>query len=149
MEPLTALSATAHAVQLAVAPVFLLSGVGAMLAVLSSRLGRVIDRGRFLETIHAGTQPPRRAELEMDLRTLSERALLINRSITLVTVCGLLVCAVIAVLFVGEIFALDLGLPISFLFVVAMLALIGGLITFLREVHIATRTVRIGPPPAR
>ena len=53
----------------------------------------------------------------------------------------------IAVLFLAEIFALDLALPISLVFVLAMLALIGGLLTFLREVQIATLTVRIGPPP--
>ena len=138
-------SAAAHAVQFAVAPVFLLAAVGGLLAVLSGRLGRVIDRGRVLEAGLASSDEERRTELERDLRTLAARALLINRSITLVTICGLLVCTVIAALFIGEIFALDFALPISFLFVIAMLALIGGLLTFLREVHIATRTVRIGP----
>jgi hypothetical protein len=41
--------AVAHAIQLAVAPVFLLSGIGAILAVMTNRLGRIIDRARVLE----------------------------------------------------------------------------------------------------
>jgi Protein of unknown function (DUF2721) len=140
------LSAAAHAIQLSVAPVFLLASVGAILAVLSGRLGRVIDRARVLETGLSTSTSSRRGEAERDLASLARRARLINRAITLVTVCGLLVCSVIASLFLGEILALDLALPISLLFVLAMLALIGGLVTFLREVQIATLTVRIGPP---
>ncbi|MSO70575.1 MAG: DUF2721 domain-containing protein [Alphaproteobacteria bacterium] len=140
------LSAAAHAIQLSVAPVFLLASVGAMLAVLSGRLGRVIDRARVLEARLEASPTERRVQLDRDLASLAHRASLMNRAITLVTICGLLVCTVIAALFVAEILALDLALPISLVFVLAMLALIGGLLTFLREVHIATRTVRIGLP---
>jgi uncharacterized protein DUF2721 len=138
------LTAAAHAIQLSVAPVFLLASVGAMLAVLSGRLGRVIDRARVLEAALGTASSERHAQLDRDLATLAHRALLMNRAITLVTICGLLVCTVIAALFVSEILALDFALPISLVFVLAMMAQIGGLLTFLREVHIATRTVRIG-----
>ncbi len=140
------ISDAAHAIQLSVAPVFLLASVGAILSVLSSRLGRVIDRGRNLERGLAESPPKQQREIGRDLETIARRVRLIHYAITMVTVCGLLVCTVIASLFLGEILSLDLGLPISLVFVLAMLALIGGLLTFLREVDIATRTVRIGPP---
>jgi hypothetical protein len=146
MPPVSGLAAIAHVIQLAVAPVFLLSGVGALLAVLTSRLARIIDRGRALESGLIGASEPRRLELESELTTLCRRARLINRSISLVTTCGLLVSAVIAALFLGVFFDVDVSTPVGLVFIAAMLVLIGGLFTFLREVYVATHTLRIGPP---
>jgi hypothetical protein len=85
-------------------------------------------------------------ELESELTTLCRRARLINRSISLVTTCGLLVSAVIAALFLGVFFDVDVSTPVGLVFIAAMLVLIGGLFTFLREVYVATHTLRIGPP---
>ena len=74
----------AHAVQLAVAPVFLLSGIGAILVVMTNRLGRIIDRARVLEGRLDGASPESRAPLHADLTTLSLRAKLISCAITFV-----------------------------------------------------------------
>lgn len=140
-------SAIAHVIQLAVAPVFLLSGVGAMLAVLTSRLARIIDRARVLEERLPGLQAGERPAVELHLATLSRRATLMNRAIGLCTTCALLVCAVIAALFGGAFLATDVSVLIGLMFIAAMLALIGALVSFLREIHIATRSVRIGAGP--
>ncbi len=137
--------AIAHVIQLAVAPVFLLTGVGAMLGVLTSRLARIIDRARRLEDAHASADAERRQHLEQDLHALSRRAGLINLAISLCTTCALLVCAVIAALFVGAFLETDLSVLVGLMFIAAMLALIGALVSFLREIQIATRSVRIGP----
>jgi Protein of unknown function (DUF2721) len=137
--------AIAHVIQLAVAPVFLLTGVGAMLGVLTNRLGRIIDRARRLEDAHASAHAERRRHLEHDLHALSSRAGLINLAISLCTTCALLVCAVIAALFVGAFLETDLSGLVGLMFIAAMLALIGALVSFLREIQIATRSVRIGP----
>src|SRR5688572_21930139 len=75
--------AVAHAVQLAVAPVFLLSGIGAMLAVMTSRLGRIIDRARDLEERLVDASPEFLSSLQTDLRMLSQRAKLIYLAIAL------------------------------------------------------------------
>jgi hypothetical protein len=137
--------AIAHVIQLAVAPVFLLTGVGAMLGVLTSRLGRIIDRARVLEDDHASAEADRQLHLEGDLHTLARRVALINQAISLCTTCALLVCAVIAVLFVGGFLETDLSALVGLMFIAAMVALIGALVSFLREIQIATRSVRIGP----
>ena len=134
----------AHVIQLAVAPVFLLTGVGAILAVLTNRLARIIDRARVLEERLTRAHEPDHAADVGDLRTLSQRARHINRAISLSVTCALLVCAVIAALFGGHFLDTDLSGLVGLVFVAAMLALIGALLSFLREIYIATRSLRIG-----
>lgn len=130
-----------HTIQLAIAPVFLLTGVGTNLAVLTNRLARIIDRSRVMESRMSAPEAVDRAEAHGELETLYRRAHLINRAITLSTSCGLLVCVVIATLFIGN--ALNLGLAkfIALCFVLGMFALIGSFVYFLREIFISTRTL--------
>jgi len=127
--------AIAHVIQLAVAPVFLLSGVGVTLTVLTNRLSRIVDRARVLE---------KHSEEHEDLKTLKRRAKLVNRALTLCVVCALLVCLVIVALFVSPMVRVDLSGVIAFLFIGAMAAYVAGLLTFLREIFLATASLRIG-----
>jgi hypothetical protein len=130
-----------HIIQLAIAPVFLLTGVGTKLGVLTNRLGRIIDRSRVLEArIHA-SEGADHSEIYAELEALYRRAHLINRAITLSTVCGLLVCLVIAALFVGGALKVQLAQFIALLFVLGMLSLIGSFVYLLREIFIATRAL--------
>jgi hypothetical protein len=140
----TGVTAVAHVIQLAVAPVFLLSGIGAMLAVMTNRLARIVDRARILEAgaVRSGTTPT--PTVIAGLAALSRRAKLIGRAITLCTITALLICAVIAVLFLGAFLKLDTSAWVALLFVMAMLAFFLGLLLFLREIILATATVRIG-----
>lgn len=130
-----------HIIQLSIAPVFLLTGVGTKLAVLTNRLARIIDRSRVLEDRLGATGGAGFAEAHAELLTLYRRAHLINRAITLSTCCGLLVCVVIAALFIGD--ALDLALAkfIALCFVVGMFSLIGSFVYLLREIFVATQTL--------
>lgn len=137
--------AVAHAIELAVAPVFLLSGIGAILAVMTNRLGRIIDRARVLEDRLDNASPELHPTLRTDLTTLSRRAKLISRAITLCTATALLVCTVIAVLFLSAFLRFDLSIPVALLFIAAMLAFFLGLLWFLREIYVATVNLRIGP----
>jgi hypothetical protein len=137
--------AIGHVIQLAVAPVFLLSGVSGLLVVLTNRLGRIIDRARTLED-----RLPKATEVEQqryhhELRLLSARARRINTSVSLCTLCALLICTVIVALFVGAFLSTDLSVLIGLLFTGSMLALFSGLINLLREVYVATHSLRIGP----
>lgn len=136
--------AVAHAIELAVAPVFLLSGIGAILAVMTSRLGRVIDRARDLEAKLESAPPEFLAPLRADLATLSRRAKLIYRAITLCTTTALLVCTVIAILFLSAFLRFDASIPVTLLFIAAMTAFFLGLLWFLREIYVATVSLRIG-----
>lgn len=145
MQPNVQISAIAHVIQLAIAPVFLLTGIASLLGVLTNRLARVIDRARLLE----GHLPDLTGEFKLvaggDLTMLSRRARLINRAISLCTTAALLVCVVIAVLFVSAFLSQDLSRLIAGLFVIAMGCVIAGLVSFLREVYFATQSLRIGP----
>jgi Protein of unknown function (DUF2721) len=137
----------AHVIQLAVAPVFLLSGIAAMLAVMMNRLARIVDRARTLESQSLGASPEMRTWLEKEVGLLSRRALSIGHAITLCTVTALLVCAVIATLFLGAFFNFNPYVPVGITFVLAMLCFFVGLLSFLREVFVATASLRIGLPP--
>ena len=138
-------SDVAHVIQLSVAPVFLLSGVGVMLNVLTSRLARIVDRARAFESRLADASADEKKDLHAKLRTLSRRATLVGRAVALSTTCALLVCVVVVTLFVGAFTGFELSSVVAVLFVAAMLALIGALVFFLREIFLATVTVRIGP----
>jgi len=126
----------AHVIQLAVAPVFLITGISGMLSVMTSRLGRIVDRGRVVEASAAdGSMDAKCAEDE--LRHLSRRGRFITVSIGLCTLTALLVSAIIAMLFIGSFLSFDVSLFVALFFVVAMLAFIVALLFFLREVFIA------------
>jgi hypothetical protein len=137
----------ARGIQLAVAPVFLLSGVGVTLTVLTNRLARIIDRARSLEAMVPTAVDSAAATLRTELRALSRRARLVNRAITLSTTCALLICLVIVTLFTGVALGRDFSLPIVVLFIAALSAFIGGLVAFLLEIRAATASLRFGPGP--
>ena len=152
MFPLTdsSIVALSHIIQVAVAPVFLLTGIGSILGVLANRLGRIVDRARFLESRPELSRHLTEASAEVELMRLAERKRWINRAITLCTLCALLVCTVIATLFVGAFVTLEIGTIVAALFILSMLALIAGLLCFLREIYVAIhkeRTPRGVRPP--
>ena len=129
-----------HVIQLAIAPVFLLTGVATKLTVLTNRLARIIDRSRVLEDrLEIGPDAHYTDELDI----LYGRAHLINTAITLSTCCGLLICLVIAMLFLGDTTSLPLDKYIAACFVVAMCALIGSFVFLLREIFIASKHMRL------
>jgi hypothetical protein len=137
--------AAAHAIQLAVAPVFLLTGIGAILAVMTNRLGRVIDRARVLEQRLEEASAESLSTLRADLTLLSRRAKLNGRAITLCTTTALLVCSVISTLFLSAFLRFDASIPVALLFIAAMMCFFLGLLCFLREIYLATMSLRIGP----
>lgn len=144
------ITTVAHVIQLAVAPVFLLTGVGTVLSVMTNRLSRIIDRFRELERIRPGageghfSQDDVRSHQD-EMKILAHREQVIYWAISLCTVCALLICVVIVTLFVGSVMGVQLTSAIALLFIVAMFALIGGLLSFLREIYIATASIhRVG-----
>jgi hypothetical protein len=135
----------AHGIQLAVAPVFLLSGVGVTLTVLTNRLARIIDRARSLEGSLPTVTEGAAAAIHTELGVLSRRARLIHRAITLSTTCALLICVVIVALFAGVALGRDLSGLIVVLFIAGLCAFIGALVAFLLEIKAATASLRFGP----
>jgi hypothetical protein len=117
-----------------------------MLGVLTNRLVRIIDRARLLEGRLPTTNENERSAMHNHLALLSQRARLVNWAISLCTTCALLVCIVIVVLFLEAFMSLHMSGVIALLFIAAMLVFIAGLLSFLREVYLATASLRIGPP---
>lgn len=136
----------AHVIQLAVAPVFLLSGIAALLNVLTNRLSRIVDRARRIEDQFAGAAPGRVEQLRTSLRRLAKRAQLVGWGISLCTASAILVSSVVIVLFIETITSHAGRYLVAGLFTLAMLALTAGLVCFLREIYLATRYLRIGEP---
>jgi hypothetical protein len=132
-----------HAIQLAIAPVFLLTGIAGLLGVMATRLGRIIDRARSFEKTRAGLNANAREAAREEMVNLERRRRVCSWSINYCTCAALLVCLVIVALFVEEFFATNLQWLAGGLFVGAMVAVICGLVCFLREVYLATHTISI------
>ena len=138
----TPLGDVAHVIQLAIAPVFLLTAVGTLLAVLTNRLGRAVDRRRVLVARLPDLDPATLTSANGELGYLERRVRLIYTAIALAVLCALLICLLIAAAFVDSIVRFDLATIIAVFFVLAMLALIGALGAFLREIFLGVNTVR-------
>jgi MFS family permease len=131
-------------IQLAVAPVFLLAGIGAFVNAFAGRLARVVDRSRHLESgMQALGDHNARAAAYRELDTLRRRARLAYLGIALATLSALLVCLLIVFAFLDHFLALDTPEIVGGLFVGAMLSLIGALVAFLREVFLAVRNLAL------
>ena len=137
----------ANVIQLALAPVFLLTGIAALLSVMTGRLARIIDRGRAFAEGRLSFVSQDDVLIALERQTLEPRRKLTSVAITATTVAALLVCMVIAGLFVEVMLETPLEWLISAFFAAAMFALVVGLAFFLREVDLAMRTVRIGARP--
>ena len=126
-----------HAIQLAVAPVFLLTAIGTLITALNNRLGRAVDRRRVVQERlnHASQEEALQARAE--LAALARRSRLIYFSILSAVSAALLVCLVVACAFLGALLTIELSEPVGVLFILAMGALVVSLALFLREIFLA------------
>lgn len=129
-----------HVIQLAVAPVFLLTAIATLINALNTRLGRIVDRRRVVqERLH--TREPGAGEVAArEISYLQRRSRLVYYAIFCAVLSALLVCLVVAGAFLGALLGVDLARTVATLFIAAMLAMIAGLGLFLREVYLAVRT---------
>jgi Protein of unknown function (DUF2721) len=127
-----------HVIQLAIAPVFLLTAVAAIIGVLANRLARIVDRVRVLEERQPGAED--QARLQLELGVLDHRLRLIYLAVACAVFCALFVGLLIVVAFIDAFVKLDLTKFIGALFVLAMIAFIASLVVFLREIFLAVST---------
>lgn len=139
-----------HGIQLALAPVFLLTAVAAMIGAVTGRLSRIIDRARVLEErlsnghYTRGSTDPAATRAHAELRDLRTRGLLVNVCIALLTFCALLIGLTIVTLFLGETTGLEfLRLP-TLCFLAGVVCFLLALLCFLAETLLATRVLRFG-----
>lgn len=124
-------------IQLAVAPVFLLTAIGTFINALTGRLGRAVDRRRKLEELLSAFEGETLASMERELAILARRINLVLWAIAFAVLSALLVCLLIGTAFLGAFVTLDLARPLAALFVLALGALTICLLAFLREVFLA------------
>jgi uncharacterized membrane protein YGL010W len=135
------LSDISHVIQLAIAPVFLLTAVGTLLNVLAGRLGRAVDRRRVLSASLSHLDEKESALARDELAFVARRVKIIYTAIALAVSSALLICLLIAMAFIDALSSLDLSRGVAVLFVLAMLGLIGSLMLFLREIYLGVNTV--------
>ena len=135
----------AHLITLSITPAFLLAGIGAILNVLTQRLARIVDRARALESGFPAFGAAERRVAHQELHALSRRLRFANLSVAACTASALVVCVVMMALFVTAFGGFGFGRTVAALFVLAMAALIVGLVLFLLEVRAASRSLRVRP----
>jgi hypothetical protein len=130
-------------VRLALAPVFLLSGIGAFLNVLASRLSRIVDRSRDIEPHLLASRGTEHDRWITDLKILDRRMSLINCAMGLSVTSAILTCLVVVLLFGANLTRINMGDTIAILFIASMLMIGAGFAVFLLETTVAARAVRV------
>jgi polyferredoxin len=138
-----AVSTIADAIQASLSPIFMLTGIGALLNVLAGRLARVIDRARALERIHGEVDEDSRKRAVRELRLLSRRMKIVNRALFLVVSSAVMLCLVVAMLFVAVLLKFHIGQYVAAGFILSTLLLIAGLVSFIVEVRVSMHAIRI------
>jgi hypothetical protein len=133
----------AQTIQLALAPVFVLVAIGNILNLLSTRLGRVVDRSRHLQDQHMATEGPAHDMVVAEIRLLDRRIRLITRAIALLVSSGLAIGTTVAVLFLEELVNVQLQRLAAATFLVAIALLMWALVLFLSETRIAARQLKV------
>jgi len=137
------LSTVSETIQAAIAPVFLLAGIGAFLNVMVGRLARIVDRARNIEQLHPRSTGPEHDRHVWELRIIDRRISVINNAIFLCTASGLAICFVVAMMFVSRLANLHVGIWVALSFIISMVLLMAGLIYFLVEVRMSLAAIHV------
>ena len=145
------LATVTHGIQLAVAPVFLLTAVSGMIGAVAGRLGRIIDRARLLENrLEAGgIEESRAIKMYTELRELRRRGWLVNSCIALLTFCAILIGTTIILLFLGETTELPIPRIATVSFLSGVVCFLLALVCFLTETLVATRLLKFAELPIK
>jgi len=137
-----------EAIQLAIAPVFLLTGVAGMLNALGIRLARVVDRGRALEDILIQSSPstePRFDQFMIELQSLDQRRKIINGATALMVLCAVLIGLTVVELFysTGLQGRLQLSHWVATTFLLGFGCFIAACVLYLVEIILASRSITL------
>lgn len=141
--PELSVTTVAETVRLALAPVFLLSGIGAFLNVCASRLSRIVDRSRDIEPMLLASRGAEHDRWLGELGALDRRMRLVSWATALSVLSALLTCLVVALLFAATLTRTHFGTAIALLFIASMLAIGAGFAVFLFETRLGARQVRV------
>ena len=131
--------AVTHGIQLAIAPVFLLTAVSGMIGAVAGRLARIIDRARLVEDRARSAEGEALERAMRELLQLRARGRLANGCIALLTTCAFLIGLTIIVLFLGEAGGLNISRWAVGSFLAGVVSFLAALLCFLAETFLATR----------
>jgi hypothetical protein len=141
--PALSVTTVAEIVKLAVAPVFLLSGIGAFLNVCANRLSRIVDRSRDIEPLLLESRGAEHDRWIGELRIVDQRMKLVSWAISLSVLSAVLICLVVSLLFAASLTQTHVATAIALLFIASMLAIAAGFAVFLVETRVGSRAVRV------
>jgi uncharacterized protein DUF2721 len=136
-------AAVADIVRLAVAPVFLLSGIAAFINVCASRLSRIVDRSRQIEPLLLQSRGADHDRWLGELTVVDRRMSLVGWAISLSVLSAVLICAVVVLLFSASLTRLHVAAAIAWLFIGSIVAIGVGFAIFLVETRVGSRAVRV------
>lgn len=130
--------------QLSIAPVIVISGVGLILLSMTNRIARVIDRSRQLaQLLRSDETDSERHQVRQQLVILARRGRLLRHAIEFASISLLLAASLVIVLFFVVLFDIEAAVLVTVLFVSCMLSLIAGLIFFLMDVNTALSALKL------
>jgi hypothetical protein len=141
--PSLSVNTVADVVRIAIAPVFLLSGIAAFVNVCTSRLSRIVDRSRDIEPKLLASRGREHDRWLGELHVLDRRMRLVSWAISLSVLSAVLICAVVVLLFSASITRMHVATAIALLFIGSMTAIGLGFAVFLVETRVGSRAVRV------
>ena len=139
----SSLPGLAHTIQLALAPVFLLNGIAAILNILTGRLSRIVDHARTIEAVFTPKDDPRHPRQVSELRLLDRRIRIVNNAIFTGTVSAVVLCTVVAFMFVARLAGFGFARTMAVMFALWLVLLIACLTMFLIEIRMAVAAIQI------
>lgn len=130
-------------IQLSLAPVFVLVAIGNILNILSTRLGRVVDRARVLQSMHIDTEGPEHDMVVREIRVVDRRIGIITGAIRIMVMSGLSIGTTVVLLFLDGLAGINLQIPAAATFLGSVILLLAALVLFLRETQVAAEALRI------
>ena len=142
-EAYIAVTTVADTVRLALAPVFLLTAIGAFLNVCATRLSRIVDRSREIEPLLLASRGHEHDRWLGELRILDRRMSMVASAISFSVSSAVLTCLVVALLFAANFVHTKLGVAIALLFIAATVSIAVGFAIFLIETRLGAKAVRV------
>ncbi len=141
--PSTPLTELIPVLQVAIAPVILISGVGLLLLSLTNRFGRAVDRTRQIHGQMRQTPASDRPQLANQVEVIYRRARLIQFSIVMGALSALFAALLIVTLFLTALLKWGLAALISVFFIACMMSLVVSLVTFIMDIRLSLIALKL------
>lgn len=143
------LSSLLPIIQLAITPVILISGMGALMITLTNRMARIVDRTRVVAEAMPAASSEDKQHLENQLVIMWRRALLIRRAVTANGLSMLVSCLLVVTIFASALFEWHLQALVLSLFGASICLLIASLVDFLRDIFVSLHALHLQVERAR